>query len=534
MAIYKLINISDKMATTRPFAYNPGWPSYTPISGTEQVQNLAIGTSNQDYSTNPGGATWWNGPDEDLGYVIAYSQPDGLHPTSITTNRLTLNSNYKGVDVLLSNGNQTAHQNFGYQQSVLGSTVISGTDKVMFTVLCQLDQPATLPGSHFIGIGYTSMNYQGNPYGGYPGNDNQSMGYCSDGTIHYNGGVYVGGLSTWTDGDIIDIALDCGSSNLWVRVNNGNWNNDPSHNPETNSGGFEPIGGPFYPALCPGFEGTMIIQNVPYQSNAVPSGFKFLGNTTASVGFKRSPAKTEGSFVALANETYNQSFSTGNDAKIWLNNNGYWTSYENGLILKLDVSNYESYTGTGNTWYDLSGNENDGAITNASYNAGPPKSFYFDGSGDFVSIGQPIPTGSNYSISAWVKANATSQSHNIVSSSNTPLWIASGTLYGGIAGNYTAVESASFPTGVWKFVTVTFNDQSNTMKLYINGSLVDSNTDVTQTYTAENMYIGSHYYSSTNVSFWNGNISQVYIYKNEQSGTDVLDLFNNTKSTFGI
>jgi hypothetical protein len=328
MAIYKIININIKMGITTPFAYNPGWPSYSPISGTEQVQNLAVGTSDQDYSTNPGGVTWWNGPDEDLGYVIAYSQPDGLHPTPVATDRLTLNESYKGVDVLLSNGNQTAHQNFGYQQSVLGSTVISGTDKVMFTVLCQLDQPATLPASHFIGIGYTSMNYQGNPYGGYPGNDNQSMGYCSDGTIHYNGGVYAGSLSTWGNGDVIDIALSVSGSDMWVRVNGGNWNNNPSANPATSTGSIETINGPFYPVLCPGFEGTMIIQNVPYQSNVAPSGFKFLGNTTASVGFKRSSARTQASFLTLVNETYNQSFTAGDSAKTWLNNNGYWTSWD--------------------------------------------------------------------------------------------------------------------------------------------------------------------------------------------------------------
>ena len=314
---------------TRPFAHNPGWPSYTPITGTDQIHNLAIGKTAQDYSTDPGGVTWWNGPDENAGYVIAYTLSTGLHPTSVTTDRLTLSNSYRGFDIQLSNGGQTAHQNFGYQQSVLGNTLISGNNKVMFTVWCQLTEPATLAASHFIGIGYTSMNYQGNPYGGYPGNDNQSMGYCSDGTIHYNGGVYVGGLSTWGHGDVIDVALDCGNSVIWVRVNNGNWNNDPSHDPGTSMGGFESIGGPFYPVLCPGFEGTMIIQNIPYQSNVVPSGFKFLGNSTASIGFKRSSTKDEASFVTLVNDTYNQTFTTGNEAKTWLNNNGYWTSWGN-------------------------------------------------------------------------------------------------------------------------------------------------------------------------------------------------------------
>ena len=47
--------------TTHPVAYNTG----SLISGTEQYGNLAIGTASLDYSSQPGGVLWWNGPDED-------------------------------------------------------------------------------------------------------------------------------------------------------------------------------------------------------------------------------------------------------------------------------------------------------------------------------------------------------------------------------------------------------------------------------------------------------------------------------------
>jgi len=68
------------MATTTPLAYNP---SLSPIAGTTQVGTLAVGTTQQDYSINPGGVTWWNGPDEDLGYVIGIPVPGGTQPTPI-------------------------------------------------------------------------------------------------------------------------------------------------------------------------------------------------------------------------------------------------------------------------------------------------------------------------------------------------------------------------------------------------------------------------------------------------------------------
>jgi hypothetical protein len=63
------------MPTTRPFSYNTG----SPISGTIQVGDLAIGYPTSGYT----GMEWWNGPDEDLGYVIAQSVPDDSQPTPV-------------------------------------------------------------------------------------------------------------------------------------------------------------------------------------------------------------------------------------------------------------------------------------------------------------------------------------------------------------------------------------------------------------------------------------------------------------------
>ena len=69
------------MPTVRPFAYNPS-PN-PPISGTTQVGDLAVGYTNVEYSSNYGGLTWWEGPDEDLGYVIAHPSPTGYQPNPL-------------------------------------------------------------------------------------------------------------------------------------------------------------------------------------------------------------------------------------------------------------------------------------------------------------------------------------------------------------------------------------------------------------------------------------------------------------------
>ena len=65
------------MATARLFCYNPS-PNPA-ISGTEQIGDIAavVGVVNPDATLE-----WWNGPDEDPGYIIAYSDPSGNRPNS--------------------------------------------------------------------------------------------------------------------------------------------------------------------------------------------------------------------------------------------------------------------------------------------------------------------------------------------------------------------------------------------------------------------------------------------------------------------
>jgi hypothetical protein len=65
------------MPTSRTFAYNTG----SSISGTEQIGNLAIGFPSSGFAAT--GLEWWNGPDEDLGYVITVQVPGDTQPTPI-------------------------------------------------------------------------------------------------------------------------------------------------------------------------------------------------------------------------------------------------------------------------------------------------------------------------------------------------------------------------------------------------------------------------------------------------------------------
>ena len=64
------------MTTARPFAYSPG----TGITGTTQVGSLVVGTPTDGFTFTP---RFWNGPDEELGYVIAHPVPSGTQPNPV-------------------------------------------------------------------------------------------------------------------------------------------------------------------------------------------------------------------------------------------------------------------------------------------------------------------------------------------------------------------------------------------------------------------------------------------------------------------
>jgi hypothetical protein len=76
-----------------------------------------------------------------------------------------------------------------------------------------------------------------------------------------------------------------------------------------------------------------------------------------------------------------------------------------GLTLFLDAGNTSSYPGTGTNWFDLSGNGNNGVLTNgAVYSGVSGGAIYFDGVNDYVTFPsvKNMPTGStNYTIIAF-------------------------------------------------------------------------------------------------------------------------------------
>jgi len=271
--------------------------------------------------------------------------------------------------------------------------------------------------------------------------------------------------------------------------------------------------------------GYVIATSFPAGTRPTPIG------NIGTVRFWRTQSFDDTQFINLASIVAGQSFVDTASAVNWLHSNSYWTSYTStyALVSLYEARNSSSYPSpySGSTWFDLSSQNNDASLTNTSFDT-ELFSMYFNSA--YASIGQPI-SGNAYSIAAWITPFSTVGARNIVSSQNSPFWINSGTLYGGVGGGYTLV-SETINESQRYFVTLTFNGNSNTMTLYVDGVQVDQNTNVTQNYTSEPTFIGSHYVG-TNVSFFEGLIDYVAIYDGELSSSAVSSIYTNTYPTYG-
>ena len=274
-----------------------------------------------------------------------------------------------------------------------------------------------------------------------------------------------------------------------------------------------------------------------------------------AVGFIRSASKTDASFVDLVNKNFNQSFSLDSSgastAKSYLTANGYWTSWlpsivtivTSGLIMNLDAGNTASYPGTGNIWYDLSGNGYNGTLTNGpTYNSSNGGSIVIDGTNDYIngaSISSQL-TG-DITVEAWIKiSTAPSDWVRVIGTGANPsgnrtfgLWCATNRTilwqrYG--SANVSIQPNNVLATGNWYNIAATTSGNSHAV--YINGvSVGTSTTNSPWAASNESITLGSavgiHAYLT-------GNMAVSRIYNRGLSSNEVLQNYNAIKSRFGL
>jgi len=217
---------------------------------------------------------------------------------------------------------------------------------------------------------------------------------------------------------------------------------------------------------------------------------------------------------------------------------------ENGLILHLDAANNKSYPGTGTTWTDLSGNSNNGTLTNGpTFNAANMGSIVFDGTNDYIYRSSLSNfNSSTYTILLWGKFVSVSSSGILFNLGRSPsdanseaqLYYNNSRLVywdydGSMAFNFIQ-SSGTLSTNVYQYLGFTKNSTNGTF--YINGYSSGTGTAAFDANISTNDFtIGADIRDSIN--YVNGNISQFLLYNRVLIASEVLQNYNATKNRFG-
>ncbi len=227
-----------------------------------------------------------------------------------------------------------------------------------------------------------------------------------------------------------------------------------------------------------------------------------------------------------------------------------------GLVLALDAADTNSYPRTGTSWTDLTGNANNGTLTNGpTFSNSNGGVITIDGIDDYINLGNAssIKMGTNnFTISTWIKILTQTGSPNyklVITSKQAPAAAAGyGFAWNDSVNKFlwsTANGSSSseiFTTNTWSslvnvwanIVMIRQNGATNNGHFYINGvyeSLASSAT-VLNVDTNTNMTIGNtaDFYS---LYWFKGTYGTVQIYNRALTATEVLQNYNATKSRFG-
>ncbi len=222
-------------------------------------------------------------------------------------------------------------------------------------------------------------------------------------------------------------------------------------------------------------------------SGAVCSGTAI--TFTATVGCIPTPTYQwykNGTIIPGANSsTYSTTSLANNDQiNVWVNggiNNSNIVS--NGLKLNLDASNPGSYSGTGNTWYDLSGNNNHGTLMNSPTYDAASGSIVTNGTNQYLSVPLFNNSITNVTLQTWVFINLNSSGVFIANGYGNGYNVGiGGSGYDSIGSNASMLFSGArwmFNTNTytagWHLVTMVLNG-SSTPFIYVDNALKGSST----------------------------------------------------------
>jgi hypothetical protein len=213
----------------------------------------------------------------------------------------------------------------------------------------------------------------------------------------------------------------------------------------------------------------------------------------------------------------------------------------NGLALYLDAANPRSYSGSGNTWYNIISGAIGGTMVGVGYSTLNGGYFNFTGS-QYMTFASAPPVGQS-SLSSTVEIfayrNSTSGFEVMFGGGNTATNQA---YYFGNRQNssnfmnaYYAndLDAATPTTNVsWNHYVATYDNATGRRTTYYNGALLGQNVSGVTNTSASVFMIGAFNLLGTPSYHFNGRIAFVKIYNRALTAQEILQNYNATKARY--
>jgi hypothetical protein len=216
---------------------------------------------------------------------------------------------------------------------------------------------------------------------------------------------------------------------------------------------------------------------------------------------------------------------------------------QDGLVLCLDAADKKSYSGSGSTWTDRSGNGNNGSIINSpTFSSDNNGNFAFDATNEYISIAETSTLNlQNYTYAFWIKrTQAQSGSwlqflQRSTSNRNPGIWFYINQvdrLHFSIRlsnGSQFNVNPTGFYLNEWHYFTATveYNGTNTIMSGYSDGVVTSgplTSASVSPTLGTGSSFVGKYGFHLANLK----------VYDRALTAAEILQNFNATKSRFGL
>ena len=200
------------------------------------------------------------------------------------------------------------------------------------------------------------------------------------------------------------------------------------------------------------------------------------------------------------------------------------------LVAYYDATNPKSYSGSGNTVYDLSGNGRNGTLTNGvAYSSNNRGYFIFDGSNDYIdcsSIPSTFWVDNSWSVAIWINFDRVDVGDQGLIGTNGSLCLIerSATAYLGLWGN-DSNSVTTLKTNTWYHIVFCYNNLNYLQRIFINGVIDRSTTGAKSNLTGTGTNIGRVPFA---FGYFKGEIASAQFYNRNLSADEIRSLYLST------